>query len=311
MTSTKQADTERVQCSRFAFGSGVRLDPVLLSLVQPSGVHQLWCQGVAFGAAGRYAAAFEVLEPLTRGAAANRQPGYASLAASTIASHRRQLGGHLAAYRWDARAMRLLSKASGSVSVAALLDAVLGLAADAIGTACLARCDQLLRFAHDRVPSADWRARVRYGWVRTEWLLAMGKPTEALALAEETREYAADGPSERHLVKSAMQTAVCSLLQETERGIAKGRKLAEEALRLSLDRGMTSLVWPTALLLSGTHAEGGKTGERVAEWSTQELRELASKALTCVIDGADPAGAELARSSPWMPTGLLHAGESR
>ncbi|OAP23074.1 MULTISPECIES: hypothetical protein [Amycolatopsis] len=56
---------------------------------------------IVLGARGRYAAAAELLDPLRRG----RNPLTASLAASTLASHRRQLGAHVVARRLDGEAL--------------------------------------------------------------------------------------------------------------------------------------------------------------------------------------------------------------
>ncbi len=63
---------------------------------------------------------------------ADPQP-YSSLAASTLASHYRQLGRHLDARQWDERAAALAGD-----DVEAGFDARLGLAADAVGVGDLA-----------------------------------------------------------------------------------------------------------------------------------------------------------------------------
>ncbi|GAA1207688.1 hypothetical protein [Prauserella alba] len=60
-----------------------------------------WLAAVALGARGRYAAATTLLRRLRR----SRDVVVASLAASTIASHRRQLGGHAAALPADGAAL--------------------------------------------------------------------------------------------------------------------------------------------------------------------------------------------------------------
>ncbi|UKD54014.1 hypothetical protein L3Q65_40055 [Amycolatopsis sp. FU40] len=56
---------------------------------------------IVLGARGRYAAAADLLDPLRRG----RDPLTASLAASTLASHRRQLGAHVVARKLDGEAL--------------------------------------------------------------------------------------------------------------------------------------------------------------------------------------------------------------
>nr|WP_101440816.1 hypothetical protein [Amycolatopsis niigatensis] len=56
---------------------------------------------IVLGARGRYAAAADLLDPLRR----DRDPLTASLAASTLASHRRQLGAHVLARKLDGEAL--------------------------------------------------------------------------------------------------------------------------------------------------------------------------------------------------------------
>lgn len=305
MTGENRPDTLRrrasVDCESSAFGREPRLGDPRLAGHAAGTAHEHWCQGVALGAAGRYAAALRVLEPMTRAAAARRSPAYASLAASTIASHRRQLGAHAAAYRMDAFALRLLGAHAAEPSTAAAearTDALLGLAADAIGLGVPTRCDELLRYVHDRAQGGGWRSRIRFGWVRTEWSLAVGRGAEAVETARATYAYARQAPSGRHVTKSAMQMAVCLLAHETEGGRDQGAQLAREVLASSLHRGLTSLVWPTALLLSGINAEG-----------RAEFREQARVALTSVLNAADATGRRLALGSPWMPIGLLQESE--
>ncbi len=306
MTSTMHTDTvcddPFGRYRELAFGTPRTLGVCSLANGVPDGPREAWCQGVALGAAGRYAAARCVLEPLTRGEAAHANPVSASLAASTLASHRRQIGGHADGYHADASALRLLAPAAEPDTDGARADALVGLAADAIGSGRLGRCDELLRYVHDNVPLSAWRSRIRYGWVRTEWLLACDRAGDALVVAEETHEYACSAPSGRHAIKSAMQLAVCSSMQKTEGGLLRGARLAEEALRASLDRGIVSLVWPIALLLSGT-------AESVPSPLADRAIELAREALTSVVSATDAAGRRMVRRSPWMPNALLQAGD--
>ncbi|HEY3711668.1 MAG TPA: hypothetical protein VGL64_19985 [Amycolatopsis sp.] len=63
---------------------------------------------VVLGAQGRYAAASTALTDLRR----SRDPLLASLAATTLASHRRQLGGHTAARALDGEALALVGATS-------------------------------------------------------------------------------------------------------------------------------------------------------------------------------------------------------
>ena len=63
-----------------------------------------WLLGAALGALGRYGEAAALLTALAAGPVGAR---HASLGASTLASHRRQLGQHADALRWDSLALNL------------------------------------------------------------------------------------------------------------------------------------------------------------------------------------------------------------
>lgn len=286
------------QYASLAFGCDPRLHAASLGATPAECPGEAWAQGVALGAAGRYGAALRVLEPLTRGAAARADPLHASLAACAVASHRRQLGAHRASYRLDALALRLSGGVPPQAAREARADALLGLAADAIGLGRAARCEQLLRYVYDAGLIGDWRTRIRYGWIRTEWLLGTGCFATALECARATQAYAERGPSGRHVTKSAMQSAVCLVAQETECGRAEGVELAREVLAAALDRGLMSLVWPTALLLRDAGVSDGAA-----------LTDLARNVLTSILDQVDGAGRRLALESPWMPPELLRKGD--
>ncbi|HEU5111573.1 MAG TPA: hypothetical protein VFT95_23780, partial [Micromonosporaceae bacterium] len=113
---------------RAAFGDR----PGLTVTSVPADPGSRWLAAVALGGQGRYAAACGLLRELCHTA----DPVLAALAASTLASHHRQLGGHASARTFDAAALRSLSRWSGprTPEVAqAWSDALLGLAADALG----------------------------------------------------------------------------------------------------------------------------------------------------------------------------------
>lgn len=99
-----------------------------------------WAAAVALGGVGHYARAAGVLEALRRDPAVD--PGLRAHALVTRASHLRQLGGHAAATPLDGRAARLARGLGcpvgpddpwGTGAVAAVADALTGLAADALG----------------------------------------------------------------------------------------------------------------------------------------------------------------------------------
>ena len=141
-----------------------------------AGAADRWAAAVALGGQGRYAAAAMLLDGLRRDPAV--APVVAAHAAVTLASHRRQLGGHAAARRLDAEALARAAAGPPSVVVpgglltaaAAHVDALVGLAADALGTGDLAgarrlldRADAELSRRRCREDAAAWRLPVRLG----------------------------------------------------------------------------------------------------------------------------------------------------
>ncbi|WP_406816961.1 hypothetical protein [Mycobacterium sp. M23085] len=211
---------------------------------------QLWLRAVAAGGQGRYGAAFGDLAVLRRSAPAGR---LASLGMSTRGSFLRQLGWHTLARGWDGRALAL---AGGDPEAAA--DALIGLAADALGVGrfaaaatLLARADQVLAAANSEAPVPD-RLPVRRRWVGAELAMARGDGDAAVCLAGEGVELAvamASGPnggSPRHRVKSEMvlAAALCSAGD-----LERARTVADDALATTGRLGLLPLRWALACLL--------------------------------------------------------------
>ena len=98
--------------------------------------NQLWLRAVAAGGQGRYGSAYRDLAVLRRGAASGR---LVSLAHSTQGSFLRQLGWHAPARGWDGRALAL-----AGADPEARGDALIGLAADALGVGRFATAAALL-----------------------------------------------------------------------------------------------------------------------------------------------------------------------
>jgi hypothetical protein len=237
-----------------------------------------WLAAVALGGQGRYAAAAALLHELL----GDPDPVVASLAASTLASHRRQLGGHRAARTLDAMALRALA---GLDAPEARSDALLGLAADALGVGRQPEARRLIAAA-ERF-DAGWRAAIRLCWVRAEVELGAGRADLAVPHAELAAERAAAGGSVRHRVKSALVLGA-SLAADGDHHRA-GRLLAGTVAEAS-DHGLLSLVWPSALLLAELEPRARPVHRRVA-----------GDALHRVLRRADPAGRRLAAESPWLP----------
>src|ERR1700756_3542269 len=105
---------------------------------------QLWLRAVASGGQGRYGSAYRDLAELRRSGPAGR---LVSLAHSTQASFLRQLGWHILARGWDGRALAL-----AGADPEARADALIGLAADALGVGRFAAAATLLARV-DSVPA--------------------------------------------------------------------------------------------------------------------------------------------------------------
>jgi hypothetical protein len=247
---------------------------------------------VLLGAKGRYAAAATILDELRR----DDDPVLASLAGSTLASHRRQLGGHGAARGLDGVALLAATRASvarqdpdGLDARGALSDALLGLAADnlAVGQVAVAR---RLAATAAGVP-AGWRGQVRAGWVGAEIELAAGRAVDAVGPAERAAELAHARGARRHAIKSDL--VLGAALAAT--GVPASRDRAAELVRSALSAAekceFLSLIWPACLIGAELSPEVGL-----------HYRFRARQVLHAVLLHADPCVRRLAKESPWVPT---------
>ncbi len=262
------------------------------------GVEDRWLAAVALGGQGHYAAAASVLGRLIP-----RGGLFGSLAASTLASHRRQLGGHAAARVLDGRALAMAPRGGGrdpdDVDAAgARADALLGLAADAVGAGRLAEARRL----HATVEPRGWRSRVRHQWLAAEIALAGGHAEQAVHPAEVAAATAREAGATRHTLKSDLVLGTALVVWGTPESVHRGLDLLLCDLNHTDRRGLFSLVWPTALVLANAQAD-----RTIA--ATENVKERAENALSCVLRRADPAGRRLAARSPWIPTALLRSGE--
>jgi hypothetical protein len=207
---------------------------------------QLWLRAVASGGQGRYGSAYRDLAVLRRGGSGGR---LVSLAHSTQASFLRQLGWHVQARGWDGRALAL-----AGADPEACADALIGLAADALGVGRFAAAATLLTRADAVLAPATVpdRLAVRRRWVGAELAMASGEGDIAVRRAEEAVELAeamGSGPigaSARHRVKSdvVLAAALCSA-GRTERA----RAIAEAALNATERLELIPLRWALACLL--------------------------------------------------------------
>lgn len=259
------------------------------------------------GGLGRYAAAAAALTPLRR----DPDPVVAALAVTTLASHRRQLGSHAVAAALDAAALGGLARSAvprrpgadpfdarcdGTGAAGAWHDALLGLAADAVGQGRPVQARRLLDAAARC--QAGWRAAVRAGWVAAETALAEGCPERAVPAAELAYERARTVGSARHVTKSELVLAAALVAEGTRPGRVRAAALAGQALHASLDRRFLPLAWPSALLLA-----------RLRPDRADDHRGSARRALSSVYHGTDGVGRELMLASPWIPVSLLQSGE--
>lgn len=232
-----------------AFGA----DPGRWPLRSASTGEQHWLRAVAAGGQGRYAVAFAELEAADRGP--NVDPS-SSLAFSTRASLLRQLGWHDHAREWDGRALAI----AGS-DADARADALIGLAADALGVGRFPLSARLLERAKVPVDGTDSaRLPVRLAWVSAELAMFTGQGAAAVGHAERAVAFAARLGSVRHAVKSGvvLAAALCSA-GCTERS----QHVADAALEATERHGLVPLTWALACLLADI-GSASRTPEDIA-----------------------------------------------
>jgi hypothetical protein len=281
-----------------------------------------WLVAVALGGQGRYAAAAAILDDLLTAPGVPR--AVAAHAAVTLAAHRRQLGGHAAAWRLDAVGLRLavaappdLPDADGTDAPAARIDALVGLAADAVGTGAADQAQRLLDAAADAVRGhPSWRPAVRLGWVRAELALLRGDAAAAVAPARAALERAAAGGSLRHVLKSRIVHAVARVVagDDPDELLAELDAAADDADRA----GLLSLVWPAryaaADVLEQAPNGASTANDSAARTAQPSLNGLSSDAprrrhagtatLSVILRRCDPVGRRLMREGLGLPARL-------
>ncbi len=214
--------------------------------------HDLWLRAVAAGGQGRYGSAEADLARLLR---CRPDARLASLALSCRASFLRQLGWHWRAHDYDGRA---LLRAAGDPEAG--VDALIGLAADALGVGRLAASAALLDRAEAlaRVhPAPPRRLHIRLAWVHVELAMAAGEGRVAVGHARRGVDLAevALPALRRHRVKSdvVLAAALCC-----SGDLAGSRRVADAALDAADDEGLVPLRWALACLLAdiGSDAHG-------------------------------------------------------
>ena len=229
------------------------------------GAEELWLRAVAAGGQGRYANAYSDLAEVRRH---HRVGRLASLAHSTQASFLRQLGWHDKARGWDGRAVAIADS-----DHEAMADALIGLAADALGVGRFASSAVALRRARGLLDGGPPRLAVRLAWVSAELGMATGDGATAVSHAERACEQSTGLPSLRHLVKSqvVLAAALCC-----DGRLDRSRTVADGALDAASRLGLVPLSWALACLLgeigSGNHSVDEVVGIRDASADTVRRR---------------------------------------
>jgi len=243
-----------------AFGD----DPGRWPLPAATTAWERWLRAVAAGGQGHYGSATADLTALRREV---RAGPLASLAHSTQASFLRQLGDHTCARHWDGRGLALAAS-----DLEAGVDALLGLAADALGVGRFATSAALLARAREPLErSTATRLPLRWQWVAAELEMARGNGAAAVRLAERAVELANGHPSARHRVKTQLvyAAALCSAGR-----VAESRRIAEDALTATDTLGLVPLRWALASLLADIVGDAAAAEEMAAKRDTcaQQVR---------------------------------------
>ena len=215
-----------------------------------------WLLGVALAAAGRYGGALTVLSPLVDSgrlpAAPPAQRLFAALSSATIASVHRQLGRHPVARDADLAALAL-TDGTGE----AAFDALLGLAADAVGLDDLDEAVERATAAQALIPDRTdewWRQRVRLGWVQADIALLEGRPVEAAAAAQTAVDRAEDARAPRHVAKGLLYLGIAQVSGATDDQDEAAHTL-RRAATLAESLGTVPLVWASRALLGALVAD--------------------------------------------------------
>ena len=220
-----------------AFGD----DPGRWPLPAATTPDQLWLRAVVAGGQGRYASALADLAGVCR---LQRVGPVVSLAHSTRASFLRQLGWHARARGWDGRASAL-----AGADLEAHADALIGLAADALGVGRFAASAAALhRAAAVLTESVPARLPVRLAWVSAELAMARGDGAAAVGHAQTRRRLG---------WRARLGSAHPQIGRHPGRGVVQCRRTRVVAPRrrprpghLSNDCGTVPLRWALACLLA-------------------------------------------------------------
>ncbi len=242
-----------------AFGA----DPGRWPLPAAATPRERWLRAVAAGGQGRYGCALTELAVILRG----RDAGpLTSLAHSTRASFLRQLGGHVRARGADG-----LAWAHRGDDDEAAADALVGLAADALGVGRFGVSARLLDRARAIHGAGSSRQGVRLSWVSAELAMARGDGAQAVEHARLGVAAAAGYGSTRHAVKSdvVLAAALCSAGD-----LDAAREVADTALAATEKSGLIPLRWALACLLADIGSDSHDAAQigRIRDLSADTVR---------------------------------------
>ena len=166
---------------------------------------------------------------------------------------------------WDGRAW---ARAGSDVDAGA--DALIGLAADALGVGRFAASHRLLRRASELLGrEAPGRLPVRLAWVSAELAMVTGDGAAAVGHAERAVDLAERIGSVRHAVKSqvVLAAALCSAGDYDA-----SRRVADEALAATERLGLVPLSWALACLLADIGSAVHSPSEIVARRDVSRRR---------------------------------------
>ena len=166
----------------------------------------------------------------------------------------------------------LLSDATGEAG----FDAVLGLAADAVGLgeAPAAREHLAAATALAGAHPEWWRQRVRLGWVQAEVALLEGRPADAVASAAASVDQAEHAGAPRHVAKGLLFQGV-SLVEAGRHDEAAS--ILRRAGLLAESLGTLPLLWPARAVLGALVGEGDpQEGERCFQSARRTVELMAA-----------------------------------
>ncbi|MDP0396535.1 hypothetical protein [Tsukamurella strandjordii] len=240
-----------------------------------------WLRAVALAGRGRFAAARALSATIRTGA-------FGSAARCLEASMLRQSGGHRRASGSDGAAWALAAGLPGvdaGLAVAVRVDALVGLAADALGVgrfalaaAMLARADTELEAADAGVEWPWWtvpRAALRRDWVAAELAIYSGDT----AGAGRSLTALIDGdPGSAHPRHHAKTQLIAASAAAASGDVGRATELARTAYAIATEGGFDPLQWAGAKLMTALSDE--VRGQRFA-------REAATIEAKWIRDGAE------------------------